>query len=205
VPQVKICGITHLEDALHATACGADALGFVFYPGSPRFVDPDRARRIIAELPPFVTTVGLFVNETPARIRETIEFCGLNTVQLHGDEGPDQCCYPPCRVIKAIRLKPEMDDSFFAAYPVAALLLDAYVPDRFGGTGHRCDWETAQRVAAAHRVILAGGLTPENVAQAVQQVHPYGVDVSSGVEAKPGQKDPEKVATFIRMAKEALS
>lgn len=204
VPRVKICGITNIEDARHASMCGADALGFVFYPGSPRFVDPDQARRIIADLPPLLTTVGLFVNEPPARIREMVEFCGLSTVQLHGDEGPDQCCYPPCRVIKAFRLKVSMDDSFFSSYPVSALLLDAFVPNQFGGTGHLCDWEKAASVAEKHRVILAGGLHPENVAEAVRQVHPYGVDVSSGVEKKPGQKDPEKVARFIRMAKEAI-
>jgi phosphoribosylanthranilate isomerase len=204
VPRVKICGITNIDDARHAAACGADALGFVFYPGSPRFVDPDLARRIIADLPPLVSTVGLFVNETPARIRETVEFCGLNTVQLHGDEEPDQCCYPPCRVIKALRLRGDMQNSLFAAYPVSALLLDAFVPNQFGGTGHLCDWKQAAKVAAQYRVILAGGLNPENVEEAVRQVHPYGVDVSSGVEEKPGQKDPEKVARFIRMAKEAL-
>jgi phosphoribosylanthranilate isomerase len=204
VPRVKICGITNVDDARHAAACGADALGFVFYPGSPRFVEPDLARRIVAELPPLVSTVGLFVNETPARIREMVEFCGLNTVQLHGDEEPDQCCYPPCRVIKALRLRGDMPNSLFAAYSVSALLLDAFVPNQFGGTGHRCDWEQAAKVAAQYRVILAGGLNPENIAEAVRQVHPYGVDVSSGVEEKPGQKDPEKVARFIRMAKEAL-
>ena len=204
VPRVKICGITSLDDALHAAACGADALGFVFYPGSPRFVDPDQTRRIIAELPPLVTAVGLFVNESPARIREMVEFCGLNTVQLHGDEKPDQCCYPPCRVIKALRLRGDMQDSQFAAYTVSALLLDAFVPSTFGGTGHRCDWVQAATVASQYRVILAGGLNPENVAEAVRQVRPYGVDVSSGVEEKPGQKDPEKVARFIRMAKEAF-
>lgn len=204
VPRVKICGITNLDDALHAAACGADALGFVFYPGSPRFVDQDTARRIIAELPPLVTTVGLFVNEPPTSICEMVEFCGLNTVQLHGDEEPDQCCYPPCRVIKALRLRADMQASQFAAYTVSALLLDAFVPNTFGGTGHRCDWGQAAAVASQHRVILAGGLNPENVAEAVRQVRPYGVDVSSGVEEKPGQKDPEKVARFIRMAKEAL-
>ena len=204
VPRVKICGITNLDDAHHAAACGADALGFVFYPGSPRFVDPDQARRIIAELPPLVTAVGLFVNEPTARIREMVEFCGLNTVQLHGDEEPDQCCYPPCRVLKALRLRGDMQASQFAAYTVSALLLDAFVPNMFGGTGHRCDWEQAAIVASQHRVILAGGLNPENVAEAVRQVRPYGVDVSSGVEEKPGQKDPEKVARFIRMAKEAF-
>lgn len=204
VPRVKICGITNIEDARHASACGADALGFVFYPGSPRFVDPDRARRIIADLPPLVTTVGLFVNEPPARIREMVDFCGLSTVQLHGDEEPDQCSYPPCRVIKALRLKGRTENNVFASYPVAALLLDAYVPDQYGGTGHCCDWEQAATIAAQYRVILAGGLNPENVAEAVRKVHPYGVDVSSGVEQKPGQKDPGKVAKFIRMAKEAL-
>jgi phosphoribosylanthranilate isomerase len=202
VPRVKICGITNIEDALHASACGADALGFVFYPGSPRFVDPEQTRRIIAELPPMLTTVGLFVNQSPARIREMVEFCGLNTVQLHGEEEPDQCSYPPCRVIKALRLKDGMNESAFSAYRVSALLLDAYVPDKFGGTGQCCDWTRATEIASRHRVILAGGLNPENVSDAVRQVRPYGVDVSSGVEKRPGQKDPEKVATFIRMARE---
>ena len=204
VPRVKICGITNLEDARHATACGADALGFVFYPGSPRCVAPDTARQIIADLPPFVTTVGLFVNERPARIREMVEFCGLNTIQLHGDEGPDHCSYPPYRVIKALRLQAAMRGDVFASYQVSALLLDAYVSNQFGGTGHRCDWAQAAVVAAQHRIILAGGLSPENVAEAVSQVHPYGVDVSSGVEQKPGKKDPDKMAKFVRMAKEAL-
>lgn len=204
VLRVKICGITNLEDARHASACGADALGFVFYPGSPRCVDPDQVRRIVAELPPLLTTVGLFVNESPARIREVVDFCGLNTVQLHGDEEPEQCCFAPCRVIKALRLRGAMQSALFAAYKVSALLLDAYVPDQFGGTGHRCDWEQAAKLAAQHRVILAGGLNAENVAEAVRQVRPYGVDVSSGVEEQPGQKDPEKVARFIRMARKAL-
>ncbi len=203
MPRVKICGITTLEDALHATACGADALGFVFYAGSPRCVDPDRARGIIAELPPLITTVGLFVNEDPAKIREIVEYCGLTVVQLHGDETPDQCNLPPFRVVKALRLEADAELSTFTGYPVSALLLDACVPGQFGGTGQQCDWETAARVAERHRVILAGGLTPDNVAQAVCRVRPYGVDVSSGVERQPGQKDPEKVARFIRQAKEA--
>ena len=204
VPRVKICGITNIEDARHASACGADALGFVFYLGSPRYVDPEQARGIIAELPPLVTTVGLFVNETPARVREAVEFCGLDAVQLHGDETPEQCQYPPHRVIKALRLNDRIENGVFASYQVSSLLLDAYVPDQFGGTGKKCDWQRAAEVAAKYRIILAGGLTPDNVAEAIQQVHPYGVDVSSGVEKKAGQKDPEKVAKFIRMAKEAF-
>jgi len=202
--RVKICGITSLQDARHATDCGADALGFVFYPGSPRCIDPDRARQIISELPPLVTTVGLFVNETPTRIRETAGYCGLNVIQLHGDETPVQCEYPPYRVIKALRLAAGADVAALAAYPVSALLLDACVPGQFGGTGQRCDWGLASRIAGRHRVILAGGLGPDNVAAAVAQVRPYGVDVSSGVELSPGRKDPDKVAQFIRSAKGAL-
>ena len=203
VPRVKICGITNIEDASHAAACGADALGFVFYPASSRCIEPDGARRIIAELPPLITTVGLFVDESPDKIRETVEFCGLDTVQLHGEEEPEQCSYPPCRVIKALRLKQGMDDSVFSAYRVSALLLDAYVSGQPGGTGKCCDWEQARQIAARYRVILAGGLNPENVAAAVRRVRPYGVDVSSGVEKSPGYKDPEKVASFIRMARES--
>jgi phosphoribosylanthranilate isomerase len=203
-PRVKICGITNLEDARHASACGADALGFVFFTGSPRYIEPETARRVIAELPPLVATVGLFVNEAPARIREVMALCGLDTVQLHGDEGPDQCSCPPWRVIKALRLHDRMEDGVFAAYRVSALLIDAYVPQLFGGTGHRCDWQRAAFIAARQRIILAGGLTPENVSEAVRLVRPYGVDVSSGVELRPGKKDPEKVARFIRMAKEAF-
>jgi phosphoribosylanthranilate isomerase len=152
-----------------------------------------------------MTAVGLFVNEAPVRIREMVDFCGLDTVQLHGDEQPDQCSYSPCRVIKAVRLQKDMKSSgVFAAYPVSALLLDACVPGQFGGTGQQCDWTEAAFIAAQYRVILAGGLNPENVVEAVRQVHPYGVDVSSGVEMRPGQKDPEKVAQFIRRAKEAF-
>lgn len=202
--RVKICGITTLEDARHAAACGADALGFVFYPGSPRFIDPDRARRIIAELPPFVVSVGLFVNEPQARIREMAEYCGLNAIQLHGDETPDLCINPPYRVLKALRLAAETDPDDLARFPVSALLLDACVPGQYGGTGQRCDWDLAAKLATRYTVVLAGGLKPDNVAEAVRQVRPYGVDVSSGVEAAPGRKDPEKVAQFIRMAKEAL-
>ena len=205
VPRVKICGITNIEDASHAVASGADALGFVFFAGSPRCVEPDLARRIIAELPPLITTVGLFVDESPARIRETVEFCGLDTVQLHGEEEPDRCLYPPCRVIKALRLRPGMDDSVFSAYRVSALLLDAYVPGTPGGTGQCCDWDRAREIASRHRVILAGGLNPDNVAAAVRRVQPYGVDVSSGVEKSPGHKDPAKVASFIRMARESCT
>ena len=201
--RVKICGITNSDDARHAADCGADALGFVFYAGSPRCVTPEQARELVAGLPPFVTRVGLFVNEDPVRIRAIIASCGLDAVQLHGDEPPADCVLPPCRVIKGVRPRYAADLAALAAYPVAALLVDAAVPGQFGGTGQRADWELAAVLAARQRVILAGGLTPANVAAAVRQVRPYAVDVASGVESAPGRKNPDLVAQFIRMAKEA--
>ena len=199
--KVKICGITNRDDALHAAACGADALGFVFYSGSPRCMTPAQVRAIVQVLPPFVSRVGLFVNEAPERIRAIAGECGLDVLQLHGDEVPAACVFPPYRVIKGVRPRNSVDLAPLSAYPVAALLVDAAVPGQFGGTGQRADWQLAAQLAAAHRVILAGGLTPDNVAAAVQAVRPYGVDVSSGVESAPGKKDPEKVACFIRNAK----
>ena len=202
--KVKICGITTAADAEHAAACGADALGFVFYPRSPRCVTPDQVSKIVAGLPPFVTRVGLFVNEDPQRIRAIAAACGLDVVQLHGDEPPADCVLPPLRVIKGVRPRSEAELLSCAAYPVAAVLVDAAVPGQFGGTGQCADWGLAACLAARQRVILAGGLTPVNVADAVRQVKPYGVDVASGVEAAPGRKDPELVARFIQNAKGLL-
>jgi phosphoribosylanthranilate isomerase len=201
--RVKICGITNVEDALHAASCGADALGFVFYPQSPRFLTPEQAREIMTALPPFVAAVGLFVNEEPARVREVADFCGLDLLQLHGDEPAAGCSFPPYRVIKALRVKNAESLAGLSAYPVSAVLLDAWMADAYGGTGHRFDWQMAAHAAREGTVILAGGLTPENVGEAVRIVHPYGVDVSSGVELAPGRKDHEKVAAFIRNARAA--
>ena len=202
--RVKICGMTNYGDARHAVDSGADALGFVFYPESPRYVSPDVARQIIAGLPPFVNCVGLFVNELPARIIETVTHCGLDLIQLHGDETPEQCSFPPHRVIKAVRVAQQGGTVPLPQFPVSALLLDALVPGKFGGTGKVCDWEFAAQLAAQQLIILAGGLTPDNVAAAVREVRPYAVDVSSGVEKSPGEKDPRKVSEFIRIAKEAV-
>jgi len=199
--RVKICGITNVDDALHACACGADALGLVFYEKSPRCLTPEAARGIIDGLPPFVTSVGLFVNETPARIRQVVDFCGLDVIQLHGDEGPGDCEFAPRQVIKALRVKDAASLAGHETYAVSALLLDAWVAGAYGGTGERFNWELAAAVARQRPVVLAGGLTPENVAAAVRIVRPYGVDVSSGVEATPGRKDPAKVEAFIRNVK----
>ena len=201
--KIKICGITDIEDALHAAECGADGLGFVFYDKSPRFVSPEGARGIIEALPPFVTPVGLFVNEEPKKVREIAAFCGLGVVQLHGDEVPQECSLPPLRTIKALRVRGEETLGDLSSWPVSALLLDAWVPDAYGGTGRRFDWPSAVGAAREHRIVLAGGLTPENVAEAVRTVRPYGVDVSSGVESAPGRKDRGKVAAFIRAARSA--
>ena len=201
--RVKICGITRKEEALQAVRCGADALGFVFFAQSPRYLDPQRAKSIIAALPPFITTVGLFVNEVPAQIREIASLCGLDVIQLHGDETPQQCQVDGYRVVKALRVRDEESLAAADEYPVAALLLDAWVPDQYGGTGRTFNWQLASRLARRRAVILAGGLNPENVAAAVDEVRPYGVDVSSGVESSPGCKDPGKLAAFIANAKNA--
>jgi phosphoribosylanthranilate isomerase len=202
--RVKICGITNRDDALHAADCGADALGFVFYPASPRCVTAEQVAAIVADLPPFLIRVGLFVNEDPQRIRAIAGACRLDALQLHGDEPPPACVLPPYRVIKGVRPRGVADLPGLADYPVAALLVDAAVPGAYGGTGQRADWELARQLAARQRTILAGGLTADNVAAAIGAVRPYGVDVSSGVEAAPGRKDPAKVAAFIRNARELL-
>lgn len=199
--RVKICGITCLEDALQAIDAGADALGFVFYAGSPRCLSPDQAKAIIAALPPFVSAVGLFVNEKPHRISDIARYCCLDLIQLHGDESPARCRMEGLRVIKAIRVRDEQSLAAAAEYPVRALLLDAWVAGRYGGTGETFNWALAAEQARRGPVILAGGLTPQNVAAAVAAVKPFAVDVSSGVESTPGRKDFGKVAAFIRNAK----
>lgn len=198
VPRVKICGITSIADALAAVEAGADALGFVFYGRSSRFVEPKIAARIVAELPPFVTLVGLFVNAGREEIRATVECCGLDVVQLHGDEAPGECRGLPGRVIKAVRVAAPEDLEGLERYPVRAILLDAKVESHYGGSGCRFDWSLLSGYRAGLPMILAGGLNPENVAQAVRQVRPYAVDVSSGVESSPGVKDREKMELFVR-------
>jgi phosphoribosylanthranilate isomerase len=184
-----------------AVEAGADALGFVFYEKSPRFVNPLTAAAIIRELPPLVQTVGLFVNEDVEKINWAADFCGLDLVQLHGDEEPRDADEVKRRVIRALRVKDETSLVAHDAWQVSALLLDAWVSGAYGGTGETFNWDLAAVAARQRPVILAGGLTPENVAEAVRIVHPYAVDVSSGVEATPGRKDPEKVREFVRRAK----
>ncbi|ORJ63063.1 phosphoribosylanthranilate isomerase [Geothermobacter hydrogeniphilus] len=196
--RVKICGITRREDGEHAIACGADALGLVFFEDSPRCVSIEQAQRIVAGLPPFITLVGLFVNADPQTIHETVTACGLDAVQLHGDEPPEACRLDGVKVIKALRVRNAATLEQAGSYQVSALLLDAWDPECYGGSGRSFNWQLAAELAGRRPLILAGGLTPDNVADAVRCVGPYAVDVSSGVESAPGIKDPARVAAFIR-------
>ena len=197
--RVKICGIKDLAGAMAAVDAGVDALGFVFAPG-PRQVDREVVRDICTLLPPFVARVGVFVNAPVALVEETAAYCGLDTLQLHGEETPEYCCSLKCKIIKAFRVQDVNPLEQVKDYDVAAVLLDTYVSGAAGGTGRCFDWRVAREFAATRRVILAGGLRPDNVARAVETARPYAVDVSSGVESG-GQKDPEKIRLFIQAAK----
>jgi len=200
---VKICGITRLTDATHAVACGVDALGFVFWPKSPRYIAPDRAVDIIATLPPSVTTVGVFVNESVDGIRAIVERTGIGVVQLHGDETPDYASALGRPVWRAFTV--ERAEAMSSAWPPdTTVLVDASDPVRRGGTGMKVDWRQAAGIARAHRIVLAGGLTPENVVEAIETVRPYGVDVSSGVEDSPGVKNVDKIERFLTGARSAF-
>lgn len=199
--RVKICGITTVEDALLAVDAGADAIGLVFYDKSPRVVTPERAAAIVSALPPFVQAVGLFVNADIDVVNATAESCRLDLVQLHGDESPEFCAQAVRRVIKAFRVKDGESLLPMKDYRVSGYLLDAWSPAAHGGTGMTFNWDLARDVGGFGPVILAGGLTPDNVGSAVQMVAPYGVDVSSGVETRPGVKNPDMVRAFIRRAK----
>lgn len=199
--KVKICGNTNLDDAMAAVQAGADAVGFVFYAKSPRAVDPKTAAEIISRLPPFVAPVGVFVNEELTVVRRIMEVCNIPLAQLHGDESPQYCAELGRSVIKAIRVRDSRDLERMAAYQVSGFVLDAFVEGNPGGTGVTIDWDLAAQAQMLGPIILAGGLTPDNVLEAVRQVRPYAVDVTSGVEASPGKKDHAKVRAFITNAK----
>ncbi|MHC4541144.1 MAG: phosphoribosylanthranilate isomerase [Planctomycetota bacterium] len=193
IPKVKICGITNYQDAVAAMDMGADLLGFNFYPKSPRFVTPEKAMDIISKLPGFMDTAGVFVNASVEQIHGTNDVCSLDWVQLHGDEDPDFCrrlLSHNVRTMKAIRVKDQTDiqraDSFFTD----AVLLDAFDPEKYGGTGLTFDWNIIGHMGK--RVFLAGGINPDNAADAVK-LGVYGIDVCSGVEAEPGKKDHKKM------------
>jgi len=199
---VKICGITTIEDALAAVSSGADAIGLNFYAPSPRCVTPETARTIAAAVPTDVLTIGVFVNETRERIAAVQQYAGLRGVQFHGDEDPESCDGWSVTTIKAVRLGSPADARQLSEYRVDFILVDAYVEGHFGGTGKPINVEHLGDLDR-RRLILAGGLTPDNVAPRVRLVRPFGVDVASGVESVPGRKDHERMRRFIEHARAA--
>ena len=200
--KVKICGITNLADGMAAAEAGADALGFVFYDRSPRSISVEAAAALIRQLPPFVMKVGVFVDAPEDAVIHTIRECGLNLLQFHGEEPPEYCLQFGLMSMKAFRIRDAASLQALLGYHTDAWLLDAYTPDKLGGTGETFNWDLALEAQGWGRpIFLAGGLTPENVAEAVRRAQPYGVDVSSGVEAAPGRKDHAKVKAFIQAAK----
>jgi phosphoribosylanthranilate isomerase len=196
--EIKICGITNMEDALMALAYRADALGFIFYKESPRYVTPETARRIIQNLPDHIAKVGVFVNHDIHVVREIYEFCGLDLIQLHGDESPDYCSqFPQSTLIKAISPMSEEDLGIVNRYDVKAVIIDARESGLYGGTGKKSNWELAAKLKEMHLLVLSGGLNAGNILQAIKTVSPHAVDVNSGVEISPGRKDPKKVQSMI--------
>jgi len=195
--HVKICGITRTEDALLAAELGATALGFVLWPGSPRAIDPFRAQTIVRHLPPLVSVVGVFVDQPLEYVRRVARLVPLDAIQLHGGESADYCRDVGARVIKAIGASRTAVDGIGRLPRNVVVLLDAFDPVRHGGTGRSIDWNVAARVARMRPTILAGGLRPENVGEAIRRVRPFGVDVSSGVEVRPGVKDAGRLRDFF--------
>lgn len=195
--RVKFCGFTHQDDVAQAVALGADALGFVFYGPSSRYVSPEHAQTLTRSVPAFVTRVGLFVNEEAETVQRIFEIARLNLIQYHGEESPEFCDAIGLPYIKAFRVRKGMDlRTEMDRYPNASgFLLDAYVKGQPGGTGERFDWELVPQSHAP--IILAGGLTPDNAKDAIDQVAPWALDVSGGIETKPGRKDPDKMARFM--------
>jgi len=203
--RVKICGITDYEDARDAVLLGADAIGLNFYPSSPRYIEAGKAAGIIEKLPPFVTTVGIFVNHPdPQTVEDFALSIGLHAVQLHGNETPDYCSMiQRVKVIKAFRVDSNFRVDSLRSYGGGTFLLDGCAPAQFGGTGQSFNWDQVFGANAFGSIIIAGGLTAENVGQVVSSLHPFGVDVASGVESKPGKKDYEKMRRFIEAVQRA--
>jgi phosphoribosylanthranilate isomerase len=201
---VKICGITRVEDALDAAALGASAVGFVFWPASPRAIGPGDARRIVDALPPLLTPVGVFVDQPEEEVSRIASDVRLGAVQLHGKEGPDYCQQLRRPIIKAFGVGASFDERLIDDYPQGiTVLLDAQDDVKHGGTGRSIDWTRAARIAASRRVMLAGGLQPDTVEAAIARVRPFAIDVSSGVEASPGIKDRTKLRQLFEAVRRA--
>src|SRR5215471_16796366 len=204
VVKLKVCGVTSLEDARAAIDCGAEYLGFNFYPKSPRYIAPQSARAIIERLPDDIISVGVFVNESlPEDVIEILRVSGARMAQLHGDESPTYCASVGAeRVIKALRTGDDFDARSVLDYPASAVLLDAFDPKLYGGTGRTTNWAIAREAAKLTRIFLAGGLAPENIVEAIRAVEPFAVDVNSGVESAPGRKDANKLQALRHRMKE---
>jgi phosphoribosylanthranilate isomerase len=202
--KIKICGITSLDDARLCVEAGADALGFIFVEGTPRYLTPSRAAAIIAELPPFVTPVGIFWDHPTGHVKAVVEECGLRALQFHGAEPPETVAEHRLATIKTIKVSGETDLGALSRYRVSAFLLDSHARWSEGEARVPISWEIARRATAdGHRIVLSAGLTPDNVAEAIAIARPYAVDVDSGVEARPGVKDPGKVRRFVERARAA--
>jgi phosphoribosylanthranilate isomerase len=202
--KVKICGVRTLEEAVAALDAGADALGFNFWPRSPRYIAPEAAREITRSVSPLASLIGVFVNEETRRIEEIVSVAGLSAVQLHGDETPEFCeRMSSIKVIKAFRVGADFNVEVIRSYPVSMALLDTSIKGSYGGTGRRFDWRVVVEAKQIAPVMLAGGLSIENVAEAIQHVRPFAVDVCSGVEAEPGRKDLNKLRKFMAAVDEA--
>jgi phosphoribosylanthranilate isomerase len=204
VTQVKICGMTNKDDSLFAAGCGATALGFIFYPPSPRYITPENARKIISAMPDEVVKVGVFVNEKTEGIKKVMEYCALDMIQLHGDESPELCRqFSSSIVIKAVHLKNDDDLNKARCYSVAAILADSRHAGLYGGTGKKADWELAIALKKKMPLILSGGLNEGNIAEAMQTVAPAALDLNSGVEESPGKKDHAKLARIFDIVRAA--
>jgi phosphoribosylanthranilate isomerase len=201
--RVKICGITRVDDALAAASAGASAIGFIFVHASPRYIDAESAALIVRALPPAVTPVGVFVNESREGINRVVARSGIRALQLHGEESPEATAGFSVPVIKSFRVGGGFSVESLRAFSVHAILLDKFMPGVHGGTGKTFDWNVANAATTYGRVILSGGIHAGNVADAIRRVHPYAIDVSSGVEASPGIKDPEKMAALFRAVRDA--
>jgi phosphoribosylanthranilate isomerase len=200
--RIKICGITRLEDARVAANLGVDALGFIFHPKSPRFISPEQARNIIMQLPPMINRVGVFVNETKETIMQIAAQCGIDTVQLHGNESPEFCVAIPLPVIKSFSIRPDFDISKLNDYKTQGILLDTWSPEVQGGSGITFDWSIARKASAMfNNIVLAGGLGPTNLEDALRMVDPFAVDINSGVEIRPGVKNPHKIRAVVKIVK----
>jgi len=196
--KVKICGITNIDNAVYAAELGADALGFIFVKSSPRYIAPKSARKIIQELPPFIVPVGIFVDVPQEEIIGVIEQTGIKCVQLHGNETPKQLAGFPLPVYKSFRVDSSFNLEILRRYKGSAYLLDTKISGELGGTGQTFDWGIAVKAKEYGRIILAGGLNPENVLEAIQKVQPYAIDVNSGVESAPGKKDKNKLEQLFK-------